>query len=276
VIVTVLEFGAFVILGLLVGSFGTLIGVGGGFVLVPILLWLYPDQPPEAIASVSLAVVFFNALSGSVAYARMRRIDYRSGLLFAAAALPGAILGALSTEYIPRRMFDAIVGILLVGSSVVLLLRNYRPEPHKVRLTHGKMTVVLTDAFGVTHTFNYNRWLGLTLSGIVGYFSSILGIGGGIIHVPALVQLLNYPVHIATATSHFILALMAFGGSVTHLISGELLHGLSLVLPLAIGVAAGAQVGARLSNRLHGIWIMKVMAAALLFVGLRTFWGVIR
>jgi uncharacterized membrane protein YfcA len=273
--VTLLEFSAFVILGVLVGSFGTLIGVGGGFILVPVLLWLYPNQPPEAIASISLAVVFFNALSGSFAYARMRRIDYRSGLLFAAVALPGTILGALSTAYIPRRMFDAIIGILLVGASVALLLRKYGYESGKTTPVRGKMTVVLTDAAGMTHTISYNRWLGMALSAIVGYLSSILGIGGGIIHVPALVQLLNFPVHIATATSHFILALMAFGGSVTHLISGELLQGLTLVLPLSIGVVAGAQLGARMSNRLHGIWIMKALAVALLFVGLRTIWGVI-
>lgn len=270
------EFSAFVILGILVGSFGTLIGAGGGFLLLPILLWLYPDRPPEAIASVSLAVVFFNALSGSFSYARMRRIDYRSGLLFAAAALPGTILGALSTAYIPRRVFDAIVSIVLVGASIVILFRKYRIESSKAIPGHGKMKVALTDLSGITHTFSYNPWLGVALSSMVGYFSSILGIGGGIIHVPALVQLLNFPVHIATATSHFILALMAFGGSATHLVTGGLLQGLTLVLPLSIGVVAGAQVGAMMSNHLRGVWIMRVLAMALMFVGLRTFWGAIR
>jgi len=67
-------------LGILIGTFGTLIGAGGGFLLAPVLLLAYPDESPEIITSISLAVVFLNALSGSVAYARMRRIDYRSGL----------------------------------------------------------------------------------------------------------------------------------------------------------------------------------------------------
>src|SRR6185295_1618467 len=66
-------------LGLLVGAFGTLIGAGGGFILVPILLLMYPNETSERIASISLAVVFFNAFSGSLAYARMKRIDYKSG-----------------------------------------------------------------------------------------------------------------------------------------------------------------------------------------------------
>ena len=65
-------------LGLLVGAFGTLIGAGGGFVLVPVLLLLYPQDSPALVTGISLAVVFFNATSGSVAYARMGRVDFRS------------------------------------------------------------------------------------------------------------------------------------------------------------------------------------------------------
>jgi uncharacterized membrane protein YfcA len=82
-------------LGFLLGAFGTLIGAGGGFVLVPVLLFLYPDEDPATITSISLAVVFFNALSGSLAYARQKRIDYRTGLAFAAAASRGRSRGRL-------------------------------------------------------------------------------------------------------------------------------------------------------------------------------------
>ncbi len=77
--------------------YGTLIGAGGGFVLMPMLLLLHPDESPAKLTAISLAVVFFNALSGSVSYAMMRRIDYKSGLMFAAATIPGAIIGALNT-----------------------------------------------------------------------------------------------------------------------------------------------------------------------------------
>ena len=83
-------------LGFAVGACGTLIGAGGGFVLMPILLLVYPKDSPDLLTAISLAVVFCNAASGSVAYGRMRRIDYRSGLLMSAAAVPGAILGAMA------------------------------------------------------------------------------------------------------------------------------------------------------------------------------------
>ena len=76
-------------LGLLIGAFGTLIGAGGGFILVPILLLMYPHENTELITGISLAVVFFNALSGSWAYSRMKRIDYKSGIIFSLATIPG-------------------------------------------------------------------------------------------------------------------------------------------------------------------------------------------
>src|SRR6476469_3598159 len=113
-------------IGFAVGAYGTLIGAGGGFILVPILLFLYPNERPATITAISLAVVFFNALSGSVAYARQRRIDYRTGLIFAAATAPGAIFGALAANVIPRRLFDIIFGAVLVTVAGFILLRGGR------------------------------------------------------------------------------------------------------------------------------------------------------
>jgi uncharacterized membrane protein YfcA len=97
-------------LGFVIGAYGTLIGAGGGFVLVPILLLLYPNESPEIITCISLAVVFFNALSGSLAYSRMRRIDYKSGLLFSLATIPGAILGSHHSLY-PTPILRGVLGI---------------------------------------------------------------------------------------------------------------------------------------------------------------------
>src|SRR6188768_2437114 len=116
-------------LGFLVGSVGTLIGAGGGFILVPILLLLYPTARPELITSISLAIVFLNASSGSIAYARMGRIDYRSAIIFGAATLPGAVIGAISTGYIPRNTFNIILAVLLSVISILLLIRPEQDAP---------------------------------------------------------------------------------------------------------------------------------------------------
>ncbi len=262
---------ALVGLGFATGAYGTIIGAGGGFVLMPLLLLLYPTESPEILTSISLAVVFFNALSGSEAYAMMRRIDYRAGLIFAAATIPGAIIGALNTSYVPRKLFDTIFAVLLLGGAAFLSLKPNFKE--KVQKDHGQghhqVTHHLVEADGVSHTYSFNRLLGITLSFFVGYISSFLGIGGGIVHVPALVYLLHFPVHVATATSHFILAIMALTGTVVHIVTGTFVHGVHRTVSLAIGVVIGAQVGAHLSQKIKTNWIIRSLAVALGLVGIR-------
>lgn len=257
-------------LGFVLGAFGTLIGAGGGFILVPVLLLLYPHASPVTITSISLAVVFFNALSGSWAYARMRRIDYKSGLLFAAATIPGAIIGALTTDYIPRRLFDAVFGLLMIVAATYLFFHRIgeRKPIEERSKRHIARKVVETN--GTVHVFSYDLRLGMWLSTFVGYVSSLLGIGGGIVHVPALVRLLNFPVHIATATSHFILVIMALTGTIVHIATGSFSQGgVHRTIYLALGVLLGAQVGAVFSARVHGMWIIRGLAVALIFVGIR-------
>jgi uncharacterized protein len=265
-------------LGLLIGAFGTLIGAGGGFILVPILLLVYPNERTELITAISLAVVFFNALSGSIAYARMKRVDYKSGIIFAIATIPGAVLGALSTAYVPRRAFDLIFGVLMIVAAIFLWLSakeghsehsrsNVAPTSQKTgaRLTERH----LVDAEGVEYRYAFDLRLGIILSTFVGYLSSLLGVGGGFIHVPALSRLLNFPVHIATATSHFVLAIMALTGTLVHVTQGVFVHGVRRTALLAIGVLVGAQAGAWLSNRTGGKAIIRGLAVALGFVGIR-------
>jgi uncharacterized membrane protein YfcA len=256
--------------GALIGAFGTLIGAGGGFVLTPLLLLVYPHESPEIITSISLAVVFFNAFSGSMAYARMQRIDYKSGVLFALATIPGAIIGALTTRYIPRQAFDLVFGLFMILAALFLLLRRETP-PQQATQSPPRHYVVrsITEADGTQHTFSYNLRVGLGLSVAVGYLSSLLGIGGGIIHVPAMAHVLHFPVHIATATSHFTLAVMALTGTLVHIVTGAFHHGVRRTIVLSLGVLLGAQLGARFSHHVQAQWILRSLAVALGLVGIR-------
>src|SRR5512145_1409355 len=113
-------------LGFVVGGYGTLIGAGGGFLLVPALLLLFPDLQPVEVTAISLTVVFFNAYAGTWAYARMRRIDYAAGLLFAVAGIPGALLGVWAVQFVPREPFDFIFGLLLLLLGFYLTIRPVR------------------------------------------------------------------------------------------------------------------------------------------------------
>ena len=267
-----LTFLLLVLLGAAVGAYGTLIGAGGGFVLVPVLLLLYPRLAPTTITSISLAVVCANAASGSAAYARMKRVDFETGRLFALATIPGAVVGVFATGLFSRGPFDTLLGVLLIVLAVWLVIQPQVQVEAPVPSVHAKpgwtaRTVV--DARGVTYSYAYDRRLGLGLSAIVGFLSSLLGIGGGIIHVPVMVQLLGIPPHIATATSHFVLALTSGAGTVVHLARGDYYNVVTRTIALAAGVVPGAQLGAMLSEHLRGKWIIRLLALALALVGLR-------
>jgi uncharacterized protein len=256
------------LLGGAIGTYGTLIGAGGGIFLVPTLLVLYPQESPNTIASISLAVVFFNAASGTIAYARMRRVDYRAGLLFAAATVPGAILGAYATSFLSRQLFDLILSVVILSLAVLLIVRP-NPQIRPVHLPRYALTRHLTDSKGVAYDYAFSTPLGAGLSLLIGCASSLLGIGGGAFHVPVLVYVLHFPLHVATATSHFTLAIMSLIGSVTHIIIGDFSHGIRRTLALTVGVLVGAQLGATLSQRLRGITLIRILAVGLVLFGLR-------
>ncbi|AKG53206.1 hypothetical protein DGWBC_0526 [Dehalogenimonas sp. WBC-2] len=239
-------------LGVLTGTYGTLIGVGGALILVPALFWLYPDAVPQVITAISLLIVLVNALGGTYAYARQRRIDYVTGTLFAAATIPGVILGVLTLQFIPRATFALIFALMLVAVGIFLFLRSERQSP-----------------FLTPDDSRQHRLEGFILSLGVGYIAGLLGIGGGILHVPILIFIMGFSAHKATATSIYILSFTALAGSLTHLIQGSYDHDWSIVLWLAVGVMAGSQLGARLSQRLHGKILVRLLAIALVVTGLR-------
>ncbi len=264
--------------GFLIGTLGTLIGAGGGFLLVPLLLFTHPGMSPELVTAVSLVIVACNAVSGSIAYARSGRIDYKAGLLFAAATIPGSVLGVYVTKYIPANAFNVLFGIILLGLAVFLFLKKQQPAALTANANEaGKYFKhhILTDKEKVKYSYSYNQYTGIAISVAVGFLSPLLGIGGGIIHVPALVHWLRFPVYIATATSHFILAIMATVSVVVHAFQGNYNdpYILNMIVWLGLGVSPGAQIGALLSHNIKGDIIVKALAVCLALVGLRLLLG---
>ncbi|MFN4243724.1 MAG: sulfite exporter TauE/SafE family protein [Tepidisphaerales bacterium] len=266
--------------GFSVGTLGTLVGVGGGFLLVPVLVMLDPLASGKAITSLSLTVVFFNAVSGTAGYLRQRRVDLKSGVMFAAATVPGALLGVLLNSVLPRETFQTLLGVLLVGLGALLL----RVPPRRAD-DNGD-----DEVDPELPRFEFLCWrrlphvrhpypVGVAIAFGVGMFSSVVGIGGGIVHVPALTYLLNFPVHIATATSTFVLMVSSGAGMTTHLLTGGLgaggTAGLAKAAALSAGVVVGAQVGARLAPRLSGRTLLRVLAVLMLAAGARVLWVVL-
>jgi uncharacterized membrane protein YfcA len=236
---------------------------------VPVLLIIYPDYGPEKVTAISLAVVCANATSGSIAYARQRRIDYLTGSLFVVASVPGVIAGALLVHAVPERLFSIMFGALLFA--IVLVL--FRPPAMTVRqplAERGLLVRTIVTEDGVTYRYAYRIWQVVLLSLVVGFLSSLFGIGGGVIHVPAMILLFRIPVSFAVATSHFILACMAGGATIIHLVDGSLRgEALGQAAALGAGAIVGAQAGAWLSHRISGELTIRLLALALVALAVR-------
>lgn len=235
-----------VLTGILVGGLGTIIGVGGGFVIVPLLSIIYQFSPQHAVGT-SMAIVALNAISGTAAYVRQKRIDYRTGLFFAAATLPGSFLGAFLLQHISRTVFDIGFSIFMIATAAYIGVRKQSPAVEiDIRTFHRP---------------DYNRPLGLLISFFVGFVASMAGIGGGVIHVPAMIYLFLFPPYIAIPTSHFILAISATFAAASHASIGEVEWG--FIPTLGLGAVIGAQIGGILSHRIKGKWIVRGLLAVM-------------
>ena len=261
----------FLAMGLGVGFLGTLVGAGGGFILTPLLLLIFTEQPSEVIAATSLSVVCLNALSGSVAYYRQKRIDLKTSASFALAGAPWVIVGVYATSEVARGPFDIILGLALLILCISII--NPPPPLEATQASGGGLAALaqrrIVDYQGRVYEYAFRFRLGVCLSSIVGFLASFLGIGGGPMHVPVMIRILRIPPHIATATSQCELLLTTALAVVVHFFHGNLHAMQNVILPLAIGIIVGAQVGAAMSNKVKSLTLTRILAVLMTLVSLQ-------
>jgi hypothetical protein len=276
--VSVIERLVDLLLGLFAGTYGTLIGAGGGFIMSPILL-LFFGKAQQVASATSLMAVCFNAAMAVYTYHQHGRIDYYTGIRFALATIPGALLGSILVNYLPGPLFKLIFGIVLILVAGYMAIRGERPSGRPGGLladeaslrAEGKTVRVMIDRAGNKTVFGYRMRDGLLLSSMVGVLSSLLGVGGGIIHTPMMIGLFGIPPHIAVATSQFILLISAITGTSSYLAQG--LIDIPTAIALGLGGIVGARLGATIARRIKGKLIVRLLAVALLLVGGRLIWG---
>lgn len=253
--ITLLSALLYMVIGFAVAVFGTLIGAGGGIIFVPLFLWMF-DWPPTAIAGTSLAIVLFNAISASLAFKKQKKIKFDAAIPFAAATIPGSILGAMWSNWFTGSSFRTAFGLLLLFISLVIIWKNTR-----------KSAAAKYDVDVDPKDVKVNMPLGLCISFGIGFISSTFGIGGGVIQVPAMIGFLGFPPHIATATSQFVLAISSLIGVASHQWEQHILWGYAICF--GIGAIFGAQEGAKISKKVKGRSILFLLAGALMLVALR-------
>ncbi|WP_160317753.1 sulfite exporter TauE/SafE family protein [Pseudobacteroides cellulosolvens] len=261
-----------IILGFIVGTLGTLVGVGGGFILLPVLLTIYPEKPHEVLTAITLVIGFINSSTGALAHRGSGRIDFKSGFIFAAATVPASVLGTYLTTYLPVTLFQIILGIVMVMVSVLMFISNTdRKKEKNVKKTRSKfiMEKNFSKGDGTKEEWSYDIRVGVVCSAIAGFISSLVGLAGGVFHIPLMIRILGFPVLVAAATSQFVVIFSCLSGTITNIISGAIKGGVITAITISLGVVPGAFFGASISKRMKNIWIIRIFAVLLMIAALK-------
>ena len=245
-----------VIFGFFIGILASMTGVGGGVFIVPILTFFY-DFRVNSATGTSLTAIIFTAIASTINYARQKRIYYKTGLLLAVTAAPGAYLGSWVAKITQEQLLGLIFGVFLILVATRMIVSLVR------RKEADKTLPVKTDAELVRS--GKIIIIGVALGFFGGFASGLLGIGGGTLIVPIMAFALGMPIHLATATSMFTMIFTATSGVAEYYQSG--LVNFPIALLFAAGTVVGAQVGAYTSNKISNRNLTVIFSIMLIVAG---------
>ncbi len=232
----------------------SMLGLGGGMLYVPIFKWL--GLPLKAVAiPLGLLLNGVTTLSAFIRYAREGLVDFRGGLPAAAAGLILAPVGAHMVRYVPQETLIVLFALAVSIAGLRTLAQSRKGEP-KALAGKGRRTLI-----------------GTLVGGGAGFIAGLLGVGGGFIIAPMLMEL-GYPTKNAAATTAFIVTFSSFSGFLGHMAEGRfdlLLGGLALM-----AVIAGSQLGAWfMSNKARPSWVKTLYGVVLLAVAVKLLYGIL-
>ncbi|CAM3938140.1 sulfite exporter TauE/SafE family protein [Alkalicoccus chagannorensis] len=259
-----------VILGFVAAVIGSVMGLGGGIIIVPALLvlgsWtaILEGVTPQTAVGTSLLVMIFTGLSSTLAYMKQKVVDLQSGLIFFIGSGPGALFGVWLNNRIDVDAFMIAFGCFIVLVSFILMIRKYI-KPIPLRPRGIRRTALELD--GTTREYGYEPAVAVPIAFLVGMFSGLFGIGGGSLMVPAMIILFAFPPHMAVATSMFLVFLSALVSSVSHMALGNVdwLYALALIP----GAWFGGQAGAWIGKKLKSDTLVLALRIVLIVIGLR-------
>jgi uncharacterized membrane protein YfcA len=246
--------------GMFAGLWGSVLGLGGGVLIIPMLNLIFGVPMREAIGA-SLVCVIATSSGAASLYVKKHLSDIRLGMTLELATTLGAIAGGIMAGIISPKALSILFSFLLIYTAVTMF-RKREESKNSDELASSK-----SFAEAVLPDYKIVRLpLGMGASFFAGNVSGLLGVGGGIIKVPVMYLYMGVPLKIAVATSNFMIGVTAsasafiyfFRGDVNPLVAG----------PTMLGVFLGATFGSHIFPRVKTDWLKKILALVLLYVAL--------
>jgi hypothetical protein len=277
---TPLEFTAGIAgVSIVAGLFGSLLGLGGGILVIPALTLLFHVDIRYAIGA-SIVSVIATSSGAAAAYVRDRITNLRVAMFLEVATVTGALAGAFLAGRIHGRWLYLTFGLALLYSALSMVRKPHGarpspgvPDPLADRLgLHGSY---FDEAVGREVAYRVRgTGPGLGLMFLAGGLSGLLGIGAGAFKVPAMDLAMGLPIKVSTATSNFMIGVTAAASAGVYFARGDVDP--FIAAPVAVGVLLGAMAGSRLLSRLHGravrwafVLVLAWIAAQMITQGLR-------
>ncbi|MDQ0352811.1 putative membrane protein YfcA [Alkalibacillus filiformis] len=263
------------IIGLLSAFVGSIAGLGGGVIFVPVLLFFaeFNDSfswvTPQNVVAMSLIVMIFTGLSSTLTFLKRKRVDVYSGTLFLIGSIPGALTGVYINQFVHIDAFQLYFGMLmLVVVSMFFVKKKLVKEPTLPNVKPGRFRVTRTfDLYGKSTTYSYSAILGIFIAYFVGMMSGLFGVGGGSLMVPAMILLFGFPAHIAAPTSMFMIFFSSVVSSSAHIAAGHVIWAFTLAaIP---GAWIGGHLGAVVNQRLNSNIIEWILRIVMIIIGIR-------
>jgi len=251
------------------GLLGSLTGLGGGFVIIPLLTLVLHVDIHYAIGA-SLVSVIATSSGSAAAYVKEGITNIRLGMFLEIATTAGAMVGALIAVYIPTNFIAILFGIILITSAIMSLRKKAELINQEKNLLAEKLK--LNSSFPTPNgPVNYtvkNVGGGFFMMGFAGIISGLLGIGSGALKVLAMDTIMRIPFKVSTTTSNFMIGVTAAASAVVYLQRGYIDPGLSM--PVAIGVLLGALSGSKILVHTNSSgWLRWVFAVVVTFLAVQ-------
>lgn len=245
------------IAGLAAGIMGSLLGLGGGFIVIPILTILF-HLPIKTAIGISLVSVIATSTAAATVYVKEGKTDIRLGMTLELATTIGAILGALIAGFISSKTLYFLFSALLIYNAYSVYRKSDSQRCKGNEIAATKLTGNSMHSYQVK-----NIPLGMFLSSIAGVLSGLLGIGGGLIKIPAMYLVMGVPLKTAAATSNFMIGVTATASAFIYFLNGNI--DVAVAVPVALGIFVGARFGTKINEAISTNTLKKIFVLVFIY-----------
>ncbi len=255
----------FGLVGVAAGTLGSMVGLGGGVIIIPVLS-LFLGVPVHEAIGASIVGVVATSTTAAAGYVRHDFTNIRLGITMETATTLGAIAGGLTAVALDRATLSGVFGaVTLIVAIYMLYKQRGRGATPNLAQTAGLYGGRYFDPnLGRVVTYRVRRLpVGLAASLVAGHLSGLLGIGGGVIKVPVMTLAMGVPIKAAAATSNFMIGVTAAASAYIYYSRGYVDP--MVAVPIALGITLGAYVGSRVAPHVRG-GVMVVMLSVMVLV----------